>query len=745
MHDICAMVELDRYALLVERLLSPPAKLLLVAGGTLANEAGNLMIDAEPILQRLQETNAMWWQSESPSLGRINGAQLVTLPLLNHLGGPVAQLVVVHRRNIDDLRWAVNALEPIALCISSELNLNEELDAMALELTARYEELNLVFETQDDVQDFSETQNYLQKLVDNCHDYMDVGLCGLVLRGQQISFSSVGSGVTSEDARIAMDKFSSTLADWVHSRSETLVINDIGDPAAAIACAGLPYKIVAVPVLGRADGSVGTLVVAKPYSAPDFTNSDRNLLEVMARKASKIVLASFDELTGLVGRTGFEQCLEEARLDAQNTSLPKNVGKGAREHAVLLVDIDRMQVINDNFGFIAGDAAIRSIADVLRDTARADDTVVRLNRDVFGVVLRNCPGNIAERVAEKYFDRISAIKVKSGEQVFEVSVSIGVCPINANSDSLASVFGAAEVALKLAKDQGGHQIAVFRTGDSEVVRRQGYMQMVGSIQEALRSNKFELFAQPIVPLLGHGALHIEILLRLKGDNGEYLSPATFLPAAERYHLMPAIDRWVIAETLRLLDENHVFNRYPGLVFTINLTGQSLSEPTFENFVGHALDKYSFPKSSICFEITETTAIDDLVRAQKFIATMRKRHVLFALDDFGTGLSSFAYLKQLDLDYLKIDGGFVKEICHDKVAETMVRAISDVARSMDLFTVGEFVVDLPTRDKLIEIGVDYGQGFSLAMPEPLLTLIDTLDNRPDLVNAASKLAVRGRKR
>ncbi len=741
MHSVCAMIELDRYALLVERLLSPPAKLLLVAGDVLANQAGNLAMDAERILGRLQETNSTWWQSEEPSLGKIDGAQLITLPLLNHLGGAVAQLVVVHQRQIDDLRWAVNALEPIAQCISSELNLNEELDAMALELTARYEELNLVFETQDDVQDFVETQNYLQKLVDNCHDYMDVGLCGLVLRGQQICFSSVGSSLTPEDARMAMEKFSSTLADWVHSRSETLVINDIGDPAAAIACAGLPYKIVAVPVLGRAEGAVGTLVVAKPYSAPDFTNSDRNLLEVMARKTAKIVLASFDELTGLVGRAGFEQCLEDVRLEVQTSNLSKRIGKGSREHAVLLFDIDRMQVINDNFGIVAGDAAICSIADVLRVTARADDTVARLHRDVFAVVLRNCSGDIAERVAEKYMDLISDLKVKSADQPFEVSVSIGVCAITAASESLAGILGAAEVALKLAKDQGGQQIAVFRAGDSEVVRRQGYMQMVGSIQDALRSNKFELFAQPIVPLLGRGDLHAEILLRLKGDNGEYLSPATFLPAAERYHLMPAIDRWVIAETLRVLDEKNVFEKSPGLVITINLTGQSLSDPTFGQFVGHALDKYHFPSSSICFEITETTAIDDLVRAQKFIAEMRKRDVLFALDDFGTGLSSFAYLKLLDLDYLKIDGGFVKEICHDNVAETMVRAINDVARSMNLLTVGEFVVDLPTRDKLIEIGVDYGQGFSLAKPGPLLSLIETLENGATLVDSEGSLVAR----
>lgn len=742
MHDACAMMELDCYALLVERLLSTPAKLMISAGGEVLVEAGDLNIDAALAIESLREINTRWWQSEAPLLARAGTAQLVTLPLLNHLGETVAQLIVAHQRNIDDLRWAVNALEPIATCITREINLNEELEALALELTARYEELNLVFETQDDVQDFSETQNYLQKLVDNCHDYMEVGLCGLVLRGQKISFSSVGSGVTSQDALTAMGKIDSTLADWVCSRSETLVVNDVADPIAAVACAGLPYKIVAVPVLGRFEGSVGVLVVAKPYSSPDFTNSDRNLLEVMARKAAKIVQSSFDELTGLVGRAGFEQCIEEALQDARNTRLPHNVGQGAREHAVLLVDIDRMQVINDNFGFEAGDNAIRAVANVLRDAARVDDTVVRLNRDVFGVVLRNCPGDTAELVAEKYTDRVAALKVRSRDEFFEVSVSIGVCPITASSTSLASVFGAAEVALKLAKDLGGHQVALFQTGDTEVVRRQGYMQMVGSIQDALRSDKFELFAQPIVPLNSDGSLHAEILLRLKGDNDEYLSPANFLPAAERYHLMPAIDRWVVAQTLRVLDENFVFEKYPNLVFTINLTGQSLSDPTFENFVGHALDKYEFPKKSICFEITETTAIDDLVRAQKFIAAMRKRDVLFALDDFGTGLSSFAYLKQLDLDYLKIDGGFVKDICTDRVAETMVSAIHDVAQSMNLKTVGEFVVDLPTRDRLIEIGVDYGQGFSLAVPEPLLDLIDSLDSRPELTGMLAERMARG---
>lgn len=717
------MIELDRYALLVERSLSTSACLLLISDGELASHAGSLSVDSAKMLQRLQKDNTAWWQADEASLSNINDMQVVSLPLLNHIDDVIAQLVVIQQRNIDDLRWAVNALDPIAQCISTELNLNEELDAMSIELTTRYEELNLVFETQDDVRDFSETNSYLQRIADNCHSFMEVGLCGLVLRSQQISFSSIGSGMTSEDASSAMEKFNSSLTDWVYSRSETLVINDISDPVAAVACPGLPYKIAAVPILGRAEGVMGALVVARPFSAPDFTNSDRNLLEVMARKASKIVLANFDELTGLISRAGFEQSLELARVDAIEVAAHQS----PREHALLLVDIDRMQVINDNFGFAAGDAAIKAVAEAIRGAARLEDTVARFNSNVFAVVLRNCPGDTPERVAEKFLDRVAGIRVRFENSNFEVSVSIGICPINATTDSVSSLFGAAEVALKLAKDQGGHQIAVFRAGDSEVVRRQDHMQMVGSIQDALRFNKFELFAQPIVPLSVDGSLHAEILIRLKEDDGSHVSPGLFLPAAERYHLMPAIDRWVVAETLRVLDEKNVFSSYPDIVFTINLTGQSLSDPTFESFVGHALDKYAFPKSSLCFEITETTAIDDLVSAQQFIAAMRKRHILFALDDFGTGLSSFAYLKLLDLDYLKIDGGFVKDICTDKVAETMVSAINDVARSMGLYTVGEFVVDLPTRDRLITLGVDYGQGFALAKPEPLVSLIDNLDS------------------
>ena len=378
------------------------------------------------------------------------------------------------------------------------------------------------------------------------------------------------------------------------------------------------------------------------------------------------------------------------------------------------------------------------MAEILRQAARTDDVVARLNNDVFAVVLRSCSIDAARLVAEKYLARIASINVSSERDTFEVSVSIGVCPIDSSFDSLEAVVGAAEVALKLAKDQGGQHLTVFRTGDSEVARRKSHMQMVSGIQDALRTNRFELFAQPIVPLKAGDHLHAEILLRLQGDNGEYLSPGIFLPAAERYHLMPAIDRWVVTEALRTLEESRVFCQFPDLVFTINLTGQSLSDPGFESFVGQLLDNYDFPKSSICFEITETTAIDDLVRAQEFIAAMRKRDIMFALDDFGTGLSSFSYLQQLDLDYVKIDGGFVKEICADKVAETMVRAIHDVARSMNLRTVAEFVVDLPTRDLLIDIGIDYGQGFALAKPEPLAGLLDSLDSRTDLAGLPVKL-------
>ena len=262
------------------------------------------------------------------------------------------------------------------------------------------------------------------------------------------------------------------------------------------------------------------------------------------------------------------------------------------------------------------------------------------------------------------------------------------------------------------------------------------MDLVARIQKTLRSDGFELYFQPIVPLKpGDHRIHGEVLLRMLGESGEIMLPTTFLPAAERYHLMPDIDRWVVGRTIAMLESSPLLTSSSEMLVSINLSGQTLSDSSFIQFTHDLLDQCSIPAENLCFEITETIAITDLSEAKRFIDSFRERGVLFSLDDFGTGLSSFSYLKELPVNYLKIDGSFVKEICVDPIAETMVSAINDVGHTMNLQTIGEFVENAAICERLREIGVDYGQGFGIAKPTPFADFLDTAQVDKQIWNLA----------
>ncbi|MDH3643297.1 MAG: GGDEF domain-containing phosphodiesterase, partial [Gammaproteobacteria bacterium] len=339
----------------------------------------------------------------------------------------------------------------------------------------------------------------------------------------------------------------------------------------------------------------------------------------------------------------------------------------------------------------------------------------------------NCQLGVAKKIALKLAESVEALALVWDGKNIEASASIGVTPVTAEHANVDGVIAAAEVACSSIKDRGGNGVSVYRSGDEELVQRKSYMDLVGRIQDTLRSDRFVLYCQPIVPLQPDDAeVHGEVLLRMQDEAGDIVAPGLFLPAAERYHLMPAIDRWVVGKTLAMLEDSGVFKLHSSAMISVNLSGQTLSDESFVRFVHDILDKSSVPARNLCFEITETTAISDADQAQRFIAAFKERGVLFALDDFGTGLSSFSYLKELPVDFLKIDGSFVKEICTDPIAETMVSAINQVGHTMNLKTIGEFVENDAIQERLTALGVDYGQGYGIAKPKPFSEyLADTL--------------------
>lgn len=417
--------------------------------------------------------------------------------------------------------------------------------------------------------------------------------------------------------------------------------------------------------------------------------------------------ASHDALTGLVNRREFENRLERALKAAESD-------RG--EHAVCYLDLDQFKIINDTCGHVAGDELLRRLGRVLAQQVRSQDTLARLGGDEFGVLLENCSMHVAERVANALRRTIEDFRFAWQKQVFGIGVSIGVVPIEGPGQTVSSILSAADAACYAAKDRGRNRIHIYRHGDVELARRHGEMRWVTRIQTALEENRFELARQPIVPLseAADEDTHYELLLRMRDEDGNIVLPDAFLPAAERYDLSVKLDRWVVREAFRQLtrDTGHLQKLF---LCSINLSGVSLADEDFLIFVTTEFATTGLPPSKVCFEITETAAIANLAGAMRFIEVLRRLGCRFALDDFGSGLSSFAYLKSLPVDFLKIDGVFVKDIVEDAIDRELVRAINEIGHVMGKQTIAEFVESKEILTALAEIGVDYVQGYELGKP------------------------------
>ena len=422
--------------------------------------------------------------------------------------------------------------------------------------------------------------------------------------------------------------------------------------------------------------------------------------------------ASHDALTGLVNRYEFERRAER---------LLSTVLQNEDEHALCYMDLDQFKVVNDTCGHVAGDEMLRQLSTVLQETVRDRDTLARLGGDEFGVLMEHCSLDDAHRVATTLQKAIQNYQFSWEGRSFKVGVSMGLVAITKITTNLTELLRVADAACYMAKDKGRNRIHVSHAEDSEVAQRHGEMQWVTRIQHALDEDKFCLYAQSIAPLDNSSDEHYELLIRMIDDKGEVIPPGAFLPAAERYNLITQIDRWVIDSAFRLLAENPVFQNQINFI-SINLSGQSLAEQDLLDLIIKRLDETDIVGEKICFEITETAAISNIVSAKKFISTLKELGCRFALDDFGSGLSSFAYLKNLPVDYLKIDGMFVKDIVDDPIDHAMVKSINEVGHVMGMKTIAEFVENDEIKGMLREIGVNYAQGYGIDIPMPLDDLL-----------------------
>ena len=430
--------------------------------------------------------------------------------------------------------------------------------------------------------------------------------------------------------------------------------------------------------------------------------------------ARLVYQASHDALTGLINRHEFEQRLERTLLSALQQD---------REHALCYMDLDQFKVINDTCGHAAGDELLLQLALMLKANLRERDTLARLGGDEFALLLENCSIQDALEVADTFRAEVQRFRFKWEDRIFAVGMSVGMVAINRDSGTAANLMSAADAACYVAKDRGRNQIHLYEIRDIDLARHRGEMQWVTRIHRALEEDRLRLFWQEIRRTDGEAGdtRHVELLLRMIDDDGSDILPMAFIPAAERYSIMPSLDSWVIEETLRLCKRYLAVRQAQHCLFAVNLSGASLKAPAFRQKLLAQLQDNPEMGPHLCFEITETAAIGNLGVVNEFIEAMREFGCSFALDDFGSGLSSFIYLKNLKVDFLKIDGAFVCDIAINPIDRSMVEAVHRIGHQMGLKTVAEYVESDEILAILRQIGVDFVQGNAVHCPEPLETL------------------------
>jgi len=420
--------------------------------------------------------------------------------------------------------------------------------------------------------------------------------------------------------------------------------------------------------------------------------------------------ASHDALTGLVNKREFERRLADSIETARG---------GPQTHIMCYLDLDRFKAVNDTCGHLAGDNMLREVATLLREAVRDSDTVARLGGDEFGILLLSCPLQKARQIASDLCRSVNEYRFVWKDRIFSIGVSVGLVEVGRESGNIEDVMSAADSACYVAKQNDGSHVHVYSARDEAVARHSGEIQWLQRLQSALRDGLFELYAQPIVAAREGGAdgPALEVLLRLRDEHGRAASPAEFMQAAERYRLMALVDRWVVQTALAALASGAI--RLSGSQsLAINLSGQTLGDPSFLEFVVETLDHTGVPPSQVCFEVTENSVIGNLELAQRFIGVLHGMGCQFALDDFGNDLGAFANLKNLSMDYIKIDGTFMRNLSQDAVNQAMVAAIVRLARTLNFRLIAEQVEDNASLEMARGMGIDFAQGYVLGRPEPL---------------------------
>jgi diguanylate cyclase (GGDEF)-like protein/PAS domain S-box-containing protein len=506
-------------------------------------------------------------------------------------------------------------------------------------------------------------------------------------------FSEIATIVEDPDRRTIADPVAQSLASGlpVARGRRALLLSRADDAEYSI-------ELSVSPLRGEHDELIGTVVLLH-----DVTE-----LRGIARQMS--YQASHDALTALVNRHEFERRLQEALETARN---------GTHGHVLCYLDLDRFKVVNDTSGHMAGDNMLREIAALVKEAVRDSDTVARIGGDEFAMLLVGCPLEKAMQIAEDVASAIRNHRFVWKDKIFSVGASIGLVELGRESGSVEDVLSAADSACYVAKSGGSRRVHVYSAHDEAMARHRGEIQWLHRLQHALRDGRFILYTQPIVAS-DVGAVRgpaLEVLVRLGDEKGGLIAPEEFLRAAERYRLMPMVDRWVVQTALAGVARGAI-RLAPGRSVSINVAGQTLGDSQFLEFVVECLDRTGVLPGQVCFEVTEASVVANLEHARRFVGVLHGMGCLFALDDFGSGLGSFANLKSLPMDFLKIDGSYMRNLARDTVNQAMVGAMIELARALGFKVIGEQLEDVPSLEVARTMGVDFCQGYVLARPEPM---------------------------
>ena len=622
-------------------------------------------------------------------IGRLSGTQTQPRPLQT-----VRQLV-----------------QPALECLRRELSLRSRLGSRERDLDVRERDLDLMLEISSQQSATCSDNDEFSLILKTGLDRMGCALAALWVPDKNIALSQTRSGQPMSPE--SLNRAQHQLMAWMQLQQRTIVVNHISKVASDVAA---PYKILACPVRHSSERVMGVLALFNPPSAQDFDLHQTRIAEVLAKRATSIIQAQYDSSTGLMTRQAFER---------QATALLGSANSGDT-HIILYLDIDRLHVINETFGMHVGDDVIVNVAGCLAESLPAGALSARISGDRLAGLIPSSSMDAAAIVAEKIRAAASAIMPRAGHGSFDVSVSLGVAPIGRSDNPLAHALATAEIACKAAKDRGRNRVEMFQDSDQSIIRRHTDIMVIGKLRDALGNDSFRLDAQPILPLRGnYGRPRFELLIRMLGDHGEIIPPGKFLSAAERYQLMPTVDRWVVSRACELLGEHGASLGEDSARFAINLSGQSLQDESFLAYVIDRIRTSKLPPGILCFELTETATIGNLAKAQAFMRSLQDLGCQFALDDFGTGVSSLAYLKDLSVDYLKIDGSFVRDAITNSRSESMIKAIAQLAKVMCMETIAEYVETDVLRARMADLGVDYGQGFAMGKAQHFEELLREL--------------------